>query len=81
MSFNNLSENEKEAKVTMRAFIGCRMWTNFDDFFISRKISGPTLYRIESDAGKYMRTRRCPGSNKRCGYEMLQKSRAKSGKI
>ena len=32
-------------------------------------------------SGKYMRTRRCPGTNKRCGYEMLQKSRVKSRKI
>ena len=32
-------------------------------------------------SGKYMWTRRCPGSNKRCGYEMLQKSRIKSRKI
>ena len=36
---------------------------------------------IGNVAGKYMRTWRCPGSNKSYGYEMLQKSRVKSGKI
>ena len=32
-------------------------------------------------SGKYMWAWRCPGSNKRCGHGMLQKSRTKSGKI
>ena len=36
---------------------------------------------IGNASGKYMRARRCPGSNKRCGHEMLQKNRAKSRKI
>ena len=36
---------------------------------------------IGNAVGKYMRTWRCPGANKRCGHKMLQKSRIKSRKI
>ena len=42
-----LAELEKEP---FRKFIGCRLWTCSNDFFIIRKIPRPTLYRTGSDA-------------------------------
>ena len=51
------------------------------DVTSDNKVIGMADEYIGNASGKYMRTWRCSGSNKRCGHEMLQKSRIKSRKI
>ena len=45
-NYNNKNNN----CLLYTSFIGCRLWTCSNDFFIIRKIPRPTLYRTGSDA-------------------------------
>ena len=52
-----------------------------DRHYTGLDLTPAMIEHIGNASGKYMRTWRCSGSNKRCGHEMLQKSRIKSRKI